>query len=82
MSLSGGTSTAEKSLSGSVVAYVAPGDRPWVTGAETSEATGPGGSSARHASSSPDGLEWVAGQTAEDRVSHARGELEARGLVA
>ena len=26
--------------------------------------------------------EWVAGQTAEDRVSHARSELEERGLVA
>ena len=26
--------------------------------------------------------EWVAGQTAEDRVSKARGELDARGLVA
>jgi dTDP-L-rhamnose 4-epimerase len=26
--------------------------------------------------------EWVSGQTAEDRVTHARSELEARGLVA
>jgi len=26
--------------------------------------------------------EWVAGQTAEDRVAKARSELEARGLVA
>ncbi len=26
--------------------------------------------------------EWVSRQTADDRVEHARGELEARGLVA